>query len=145
LAGDGACCNLDNGYFRITGRIGIVLNVSGHRMGTMEFSRRWWRTARWWPRRRDRQPDDLTGEAIVAFVLKRARRRVMKLIARVARLGGQTDGPIAKPKDIRLATTCLPKTRERIMRRLLARHAKAGVRRTLRWKTRRSWTSCRNL
>jgi acetyl-CoA synthetase len=37
LAGDGAVRNADNGYFRITGRIDDVLNVSGHRMGTMEI------------------------------------------------------------------------------------------------------------
>ncbi len=37
LAGDGAVRSADRGYFRITGRIDDVLNVSGHRMGTMEI------------------------------------------------------------------------------------------------------------
>ncbi len=37
LAGDGAVRSEDRGYFRITGRIDDVLNVSGHRMGTMEI------------------------------------------------------------------------------------------------------------
>ena len=37
LAGDGAVRSVDRGYFRITGRIDDVLNVSGHRMGTMEI------------------------------------------------------------------------------------------------------------
>ncbi|MEY2954357.1 MAG: hypothetical protein RLZZ401_2444, partial [Pseudomonadota bacterium] len=74
LAGDGAVRSADRGYFRITGRIDDVLNVSGHRMGTMEIESALVGKA-------DLvaeaavvgRPDDLTGEAICAFVvLKRA-------------------------------------------------------------------------
>jgi acetyl-CoA synthetase len=127
LAGDGAVRSLDRGYFRITGRIDDVLNVSGHRMGTMEIESAL-------VAKSDLvaeaavvgRPDDLTGEAIVAFVvLKRSRPtgEEAKAIAKVLRdWVGKEIGPIAKPKDIRFGDN-LPKTRSgKIMRRLLARH-----------------------
>jgi acyl-CoA synthetase (AMP-forming)/AMP-acid ligase II len=50
LAGDGAIRNKDTGYFTITGRIDDVLNVSGHRMGTMEIESALVAN-RWWPKR----------------------------------------------------------------------------------------------
>lgn len=54
LAGDAAVCSADHGYFRITGRTDDVLNVSGHRMGTMEIESAlvvratWLPKLRWW-------------------------------------------------------------------------------------------------
>ncbi|NCN97548.1 MAG: acetate--CoA ligase, partial [Rhodoferax sp.] len=74
LAGDGAVRSADRGYFRITGRIDDVLNVSGHRMGTMEIeSALVAKTDLVAEAAVVGRPDDLTGEAIVAFVvLKRA-------------------------------------------------------------------------
>ncbi len=129
LAGDGAVRSLDRGYFRITGRIDDVLNVSGHRMGTMEIESAL-------VAKSDLvaeaavvgRPDDLTGEAIVAFVvLKRSRPtgEEAKAIAKVLRdWVGKEIGPIAKPKDIRFGDN-LPKTRSgKIMRRLLRGIAK---------------------
>jgi acetyl-CoA synthetase len=50
LAGDGAIRDAKTGYFTITGRIDDVLNVSGHRMGTMEIEARWSAAPSWWPR-----------------------------------------------------------------------------------------------
>ena len=129
LAGDGAVRNADNGYFRITGRIDDVLNVSGHRMGTMEIESAL-------VAKSDLvaeaavvgRPDDLTGEAICAFVV--LKRPVptgdeAKAIAKELRdWVAKEIGPIAKPKDIRFGEN-LPKTRSgKIMRRLLRSLAK---------------------
>jgi acetyl-CoA synthetase len=129
LAGDGAVRSADRGYFRITGRIDDVLNVSGHRMGTMEIESALVAKA-------DLvaeaavvgRPDDLTGEAICAFVvLKRPRPTgdEAKAIAKQLRdWVAKEIGPIAKPKDIRFGDN-LPKTRSgKIMRRLLRSIAK---------------------
>ena len=129
LAGDGAVRSADRGYFRITGRIDDVLNVSGHRMGTMEIESAL-------VAKSDLvaeaavvgRPDDLTGEAICAFVvLKRARPTgdEAKAIAKELRdWVAKEIGPIAKPKDIRFGDN-LPKTRSgKIMRRLLRSLAK---------------------
>ncbi len=70
LAGDGAVRSEDRGYFRITGRIDDVLNVSGHRMGTMEIeSALVAKTDLVAEAAVVGRPDDLTGEAICAFVV----------------------------------------------------------------------------
>ena len=129
LAGDGSIRDAKTGYFTITGRIDDVLNVSGHRMGTMEIESALVSCT-------DLvaeaavvgRPDDTTGEAICAFVvLKRARPTgdEAKAIARQLRdWVGKEIGPIAKPKDIRFGDN-LPKTRSgKIMRRLLRDIAK---------------------
>ena len=129
LAGDGAVRSADRGYFRITGRIDDVLNVSGHRMGTMEIESAL-------VAKSDLvaeaavvgRPDDLTGEAICAFVvLKRplpTGEEGKKLAKELRDWVAKEIGPIAKPKDIRFAEN-LPKTRSgKIMRRLLRSIAK---------------------
>ena len=128
LAGDGAVRNIENGYFRITGRIDDVLNVSGHRMGTMEIESALVAHPIVAEAAVVGRPDDLTGEAIVAFVvLKRSRPTgdEAKAIAKELRdWVGREIGPIAKPKDIRFGDN-LPKTRSgKIMRRLLRGVAK---------------------
>lgn len=129
LAGDGAVRSEDRGYFRITGRIDDVLNVSGHRMGTMEIeSSLVAKTDLVAEAAVVGRPDDTTGEAIVAFVvLKRAvpTGEEAKAIAKALRDWVAKDiGPIAKPKDIRFGEN-LPKTRSgKIMRRLLRSIAK---------------------
>ena len=129
LAGDGAVRSPDRGYFRITGRIDDVLNVSGHRMGTMEIeSALVSKTDLVAEAAVVGRPDDLTGEAIVAFVvLKRARPTGDEARAIAQQLRdwvGKEIGPIAKPRDIRFGDN-LPKTRSgKIMRRLLRAVAK---------------------
>jgi len=129
LAGDGAVRSADRGYFRITGRIDDVLNVSGHRMGTMEIeSALVSKTDLVAEAAVVGRPDDLTGEAICAFVvLKRSRPNdeEAKVIAKQLRdWVAKEIGPIAKPKDIRFGEN-LPKTRSgKIMRRLLRSLAK---------------------
>ncbi len=129
LAGDGAVRSVDRGYFRITGRIDDVLNVSGHRLGTMEIeSALVSKTDLVAEAAVVGRPDDVTGEAVCAFVvLKRGRPTgdEAKQIANELRAWVAKEiGPIAKPKDIRFADN-LPKTRSgKIMRRLLRSIAK---------------------
>ncbi|MDO5692577.1 MAG: acetate--CoA ligase [Pseudomonadota bacterium] len=129
LAGDGAVRDAETGYFRITGRIDDVLNVSGHRMGTMEIeSALVAKTDLVAEAAVVGRPDDTTGEAICAFVvLKRPLPHgdEAKAIAKELRdWVAHEIGPIAKPKDIRFGEN-LPKTRSgKIMRRLLRSLAK---------------------
>ncbi len=129
LAGDGAIRDAKTGYFTITGRIDDVLNVSGHRMGTMEIESALVSCTELVAEAAVvGRPDDTTGEAVVAFVvLKRPRPTgdEAKAIAKTLRDHvGKEIGPIAKPKDIRFGDN-LPKTRSgKIMRRLLRSIAK---------------------
>jgi acetyl-CoA synthetase len=123
LAGDGAVRNVDTGYFTIMGRIDDVLNVSGHRMGTMEIESALVANPIVAEAAVVARPDEMTGEAICAFVvLKRARPEGDEAadVAKTLRdWVGKEIGPIAKPKDIRFGDN-LPKTRSgKIMRRLL--------------------------
>ncbi|CAN7397719.1 acetate--CoA ligase [Variovorax sp. LjRoot290] len=129
LAGDGAVRSADRGYFRITGRIDDVLNVSGHRLGTMEIeSALVAKTDLVAEAAVVGRPDDVTGEAVCAFVvLKRGRPsgdEAKQIAAELRNWVAKEIGPIAKPKDIRFGEN-LPKTRSgKIMRRLLRSIAK---------------------
>ena len=129
LAGDGAVRSADRAYFRITGRIDDVLNVSGHRLGTMEIeSALVSKTDLVAEAAVVGRPDDLTGEAVCAFVvLKRSRptgEEAVKIANELRNWVAKEIGPIAKPKDIRFGDN-LPKTRSgKIMRRLLRSIAK---------------------
>jgi acetyl-CoA synthetase len=128
LAGDGAIRDAKTGYFTIMGRIDDVLNVSGHRMGTMEIESALVANPLVAEAAVVGRPDDLTGEAICAFVvLKQPRPRgeaAVKLANELRNWVGKEIGPIAKPKDIRFGEN-LPKTRSgKIMRRLLRSLAK---------------------
>jgi len=124
LAGDGAIRDAKTGYFTITGRIDDVLNVSGHRMGTMEIeSALVSKTDLVAEAAVVGRPDDTTGEAICAFVVLKRALPVgdeAKALAKELRdWVAKEIGPIAKPKDIRFGEN-LPKTRSgKIMRRLL--------------------------
>jgi acetyl-CoA synthetase len=128
LAGDGAIRDKDTGYFTITGRIDDVLNVSGHRMGTMEVESALVAHENVAEAAVVGRPDDVTGEAIVAFVVLKGPRptgdAAKATIKELQAWVGQEIGPIAKPKDIRFGEN-LPKTRSgKIMRRLLRQLAK---------------------
>ncbi|WP_436310505.1 acetate--CoA ligase [Variovorax sp. LjRoot130] len=129
LAGDGAIRDATTGYFTITGRIDDVLNVSGHRMGTMEIESALVSCT-------DLvaeaavvgRPDETTGEAICAFVVLKGPRpsgeEAKKIANELRNWVAREIGPIAKPKDIRFGDN-LPKTRSgKIMRRLLRSVAK---------------------
>jgi acetyl-CoA synthetase len=123
LAGDGAIRNKDTGYFTITGRIDDVLNVSGHRMGTMEIESTLVANPLVAEAAVVGRPDEMTGEAICAFVVLKGKRpegeEAKKIATELRNWVAKEIGPIAKPKDIRFGDN-LPKTRSgKIMRRLL--------------------------
>jgi acetyl-CoA synthetase len=128
LAGDGAIRDKDTGYFTIMGRIDDVLNVSGHRMGTMEIESALVANPLVAEAAVVGRPDDTTGEAVVAFVVLKGARPsgddAKKMANDLRNWVGKEIGPIAKPKEIRFGDN-LPKTRSgKIMRRLLRTLAK---------------------
>src|SRR5690242_6481548 len=128
LAGDGASTD-EEGYYRIMGRIDDVLNVSGHRLGTMEIeSALVANTGLVAEAAVVGRPDDMTGEAVCAFVVLKGARpsgdEALRIAKELRDWVGKEIGPIAKPKDIRFGDN-LPKTRSgKIMRRLLRSIAK---------------------
>jgi acetyl-CoA synthetase len=108
------------GYFWIMGRIDDVMNVSGHRIGTMEVESALVSHVQVAEAAVVGRPDDLTGTAIVAFVTPRGGVDADRALS-AALLEHVTKqiGALAKPKEIRF-TDALPKTRSgKIMRRLL--------------------------
>ncbi len=128
LAGDSARRDED-GYFWIMGRIDDVLNVSGHRLGTMEIESALVSNPLVAEAAVVGKPHDIKGEAVVAFVVLKGARpedpAKAKEIAEILRNWvGKEIGPIAKPDEIRFGEN-LPKTRSgKIMRRLLRALAK---------------------
>jgi acetyl-CoA synthetase len=128
LAGDGSVRDKDNGFFTIIGRIDDVLNVSGHRLGTMEVESALVANPLVAEAAVVGRPDDMTGEAVCAFVVLKGARPsgadADKIAKQLRDWVGKEIGPIAKPKDIRFGDN-LPKTRSgKIMRRLLRSIAK---------------------
>ncbi len=127
VAGDSARRD-DDGYFWIMGRIDDVLNVSGHRLGTMEIESALVAHERVAESAVVGRPHDVKGEAIVAFVVLKGEipegeARAM-LVQELRTWVAKEIGPIAKPDDIRFGSN-LPKTRSgKIMRRLLRAIAK---------------------
>jgi acetyl-CoA synthetase len=127
LAGDSAHCDQD-GYFWIMGRIDDVLNVSGHRLGTMEVESALVANPLVAEAAVVGKPHEIKGEAIVAFVVLKGARpegaAAKKLVADLRDWVAKEIGPIAKPDEIRFGDN-LPKTRSgKIMRRLLRAIAK---------------------
>jgi acetyl-CoA synthetase len=122
LSGDSANCDLD-GYFWIMGRIDDVLNISGHRLGTMEIESALVANHLVAEAAVVGKPHEIKGEVIVAFVvLKDACPQgedAKKIAAELRNWVSKEIGPIAKPEEIRFGDN-LPKTRSgKIMRRLL--------------------------
>jgi len=112
----------------IMGRIDDVLNVSGHRLGTMEVESALVAHPRVAEAAVVGRPHDTKGEAISAFVICKGDRptdaEAESLTKELRDWVGKEIGPIAKPDDIRFADN-LPKTRSgKIMRRLLRSIAK---------------------
>ncbi len=128
LAGDSAHRDED-GYFWIMGRIDDVLNVSGHRLGTMEIESALASNPLVAEAAIVGRPHEIKGEAVVAFVvLKGARPETPEKAREIAETlrnwVAKEIGPIAKPDEIRFGEN-LPKTRSgKIMRRLLRAIAK---------------------
>jgi acetyl-CoA synthetase len=119
FAGDGARRDAD-GYFWVMGRVDDVINVSGHRLGTMEIESALVSHPAVAEAAVVGRPDDLKGEGIVAFVtLEAGREGDEALMAELKKHVGHEIGPIARPDVIKF-TDALPKTRSgKIMRRIL--------------------------
>jgi acetyl-CoA synthetase len=119
FAGDGARCDND-GYFWVMGRVDDVINVSGHRLSTMEVESALVSHPKVAEAAVVAKPDELKGQAIVAFVTP------MGGITGGDELGAELRehvakeiGALARPQEVRFADA-LPKTRSgKIMRRLL--------------------------
>ncbi|MFA6016238.1 MAG: acetate--CoA ligase [Gallionellaceae bacterium] len=128
LAGDSSHRDED-GYFWIMGRIDDVLNVSGHRLGTMEIESALVANPLVAEAAIVGKPHEIKGEAVVAFVVLKGARpadaaAAKKLAEELRNWVGKEIGPIAKPDEIRFGEN-LPKTRSgKIMRRLLRAIAK---------------------
>jgi acetyl-CoA synthetase len=121
VAGDSANRDAD-GYFWMMGRIDDVLNVAGHRLGTMEIESALVAHPRIAEAAVVGRPHDVKGESVFAFVVCRGERPAGDTRALAEELRAwvaEQLGAIAKPDDIRFADN-LPKTRSgKIMRRLL--------------------------
>jgi acetyl-CoA synthetase len=121
VAGDSAHRDKD-GYFWIMGRIDDVLNVAGHRLGTMEIESALVSHPRVAEAAVVGKPHEIKGEAVFAFVVCRGQRPsgdTSALVKELRNWVGEQVGAIAKPDEIRFADN-LPKTRSgKIMRRLL--------------------------
>jgi len=119
FTGDGARRDKD-GYYLILGRVDDVLNVAGHRLGTMEIESALVSHPAVAEAAVVGRPDPLKGEAIVAFVtLKEGHAPSDALRDELKAHVAKVIGPIARPDEVRF-TDALPKTRSgKIMRRLL--------------------------
>jgi acetyl-CoA synthetase len=126
FTGDGAHKDAD-GYFWIMGRIDDVINVAGHRLSTMEVESALVAHPLVAEAAVVARPDDLKGQAIVAFVTLKAGTRVApQLKEELRQWVAHEIGALAKPDDIRFSDS-LPKTRSgKIMRRLLKEIAAGG-------------------
>ena len=126
FTGDGARQDKD-GYFWIVGRIDDVLNVAGHRIGTAEVESALVSNLKVAEAAVVGRPDDLKGQALVAFVtLKTGVQSSPGIRDELRNHVAKEIGPVAKPDDIRFAEA-LPKTRSgKIMRRLLKQVAAGG-------------------
>jgi acetyl-CoA synthetase len=127
FTGDGAFRD-ENGYYRITGRVDDVLNVSGHRIGTAEVENAINMHAGVVESAVVGYPHDVKGQGIYAYVIYNGthgdeamvRKDITATVSRII-------GPIAKPDKIQLVTG-LPKTRSgKIMRRILRKIAEGEI------------------
>lgn len=124
FAGDGAKRHPADGYMMVMGRIDDVLNVAGHRLGTMEIESALVSHPAVAEAAVVGRPDDLKGEGVVAFVTLEGGRGGSPELAEALRSHVAKEiGAIARPDEIRF-TDALPKTRSgKIMRRLLRKLA----------------------
>lgn len=127
FTGDG-CLRDEDGYYRITGRVDDVINVSGHRIGTAEVENAINMHAGVIESAVVGYPHDVKGQGIYAFIIYPAinkdedltRKDILQTVTRVI-------GPIAKPDKI-LFVSGLPKTRSgKIMRRILRKVAEGDI------------------
>ncbi len=126
LSGDGARIDQD-GDFWLMGRVDDVINVSGHRLGTMEVESALVAHPKVAEAAVVGRPDELKGQAIAAFVtLEGSQKPTPELKQELRAWVTQQIGALARPDDVRF-TQALPKTRSgKIMRRLLRELASSG-------------------
>jgi acetyl-CoA synthetase len=126
FTGDGARKDKD-GYYWVMGRVDDVINVSGHRLSTMEVESALVAHEAVAEAAVVARPDELKGQAISAFVsLQQGRAPTAELKEELKRWVAKEIGALAKPEEIRFTDT-LPKTRSgKIMRRLLRELATSG-------------------
>jgi acetyl-CoA synthetase len=126
FSGDGARKDED-GYYWIMGRVDDVINVAGHRLGTMEIESALVSHPKVAESAVVGRPDDVKGQAIVAFVTLEGNHHASDSLREELRNHVAKEiGSIAKPDEIRFSET-LPKTRSgKIMRRLLREIAAGG-------------------
>ena len=118
LAGDNARCD-DDGYYWIMGRIDDVLNVSGHRLSTIEIESALVSHPDVAEAAAVGRPHELKGEAVAVFVTLRNAEPSEELRNELKQHVRKEIGALAQPDDVRF-TNSLPKTRSgKIMRRLL--------------------------
>jgi acetyl-CoA synthetase len=118
LAGDNCRCD-DDGYYWIMGRIDDVLNVSGHRLSTIEIESALVSHPKVAEAAAVGRPDELKGEAVAVFVTLKNGEPSDALRKELQQHVRKEIGALAQPDDIRF-TSALPKTRSgKIMRRLL--------------------------
>jgi len=127
FTGDGARQDKD-GYFWLMGRVDDVINVSGHRLGTMEIESALVAHPKVAEAAVVGRPDDLKGQAIAAFVsLEEGNEPTEALKQELRAWVAKEIGALARPDDLRF-TQMLPKTRSgKIMRRLLRELATTGT------------------
>ncbi len=126
FTGDGARKDAD-GYFWMMGRVDDVINVAGHRLGTMEVESALVAHSKVAEAAVVGRPDDIKGQAIAAFVtLESGNKPSPQLKEELRQWVTKEIGALARPDDIRF-TDALPKTRSgKIMRRLLRELASTG-------------------
>ncbi|WP_158912144.1 acetate--CoA ligase [Granulicella sp. L56] len=126
FTGDGARRDVD-GYFWLMGRVDDVINVSGHRLGTMEVESALVAHAKVAEAAVVGRPDEMKGQAIAAFVtLESGYEASEELRQELRQWVAKEIGALARPDDLRF-TDALPKTRSgKIMRRLLRELAATG-------------------
>jgi acetyl-CoA synthetase len=127
FTGDGARQDKD-GYFWLMGRVDDVINVSGHRLGTMEIESALVAHPKVAEAAVVGRPDELKGQAIAAFVsLEEGHEPTEELKQELRKWVAKEIGALARPDDLRF-TQMLPKTRSgKIMRRLLRELATTGT------------------
>ncbi|MEG9435804.1 acetate--CoA ligase [Edaphobacter sp. HDX4] len=126
FTGDGARRDAD-GYYWLMGRVDDVLNISGHRLGTMEIESALVAHSKVAEAAVVGRPDDLKGQAICAFVtLEEGHVASDELKQEIRQWVAKEIGALARPDDVHF-TEALPKTRSgKIMRRLLREFATNG-------------------
>jgi acetyl-CoA synthetase len=126
FTGDGARCDAD-GYYWLMGRVDDVINVSGHRLGTMEIESALVAHPKVAEAAVVGRPDELKGQAIAAFVtLDEGYSPSEELRQELRQWVAKEIGALARPDNLRFTQT-LPKTRSgKIMRRLLRELATTG-------------------